>query len=113
MALTAIGGARRVPACVTYQFPATTTAWGWPVGRIGTALMEWMSTCALAIVASLEDGVRSTLTSVRESTAVAMADVLMEWIRSTVIVRMATMVHCVSTPSMKRTEMDVALQMKN
>ena len=88
-------GARITIACVTSLFPVTTTVWVWSVERTGTVLMEWMSTCAPVTAASQEGGVRSTLMNARESTAVVMADALMEWTLSTVNVTLAMLVHSV------------------
>ena len=78
-----------------YLYPATITVWEWFVGRIDTALMGWMCTSAHVIVALLGGTVISTLTIVRESTAVEMADALMESTLSNASVIPATLVCCV------------------
>ena len=68
--------------------------------RTDTASMEWMCMYAPAMMDLLvqKDDVKSILMSVRESTAVAMEDALMELTLFTVIVIPATWVHCVKFP---------------
>ena len=78
-----------------YLYPVTITVWESFVGRIDTAWMGWMSMSVHVTMVSLGETVISTLMIVRKSTAVEMADVLMESALSNASVILATLVCCV------------------
>ena len=56
--------------------------------------MEWMSTTVRVLRALLEDSVKSTWTSVRESIAAEVGDVQTVWTHSAVNVMQDTLVLC-------------------
>ena len=98
MVKTAAPGAQETIASAIYQYPAMIIVWEWFVGRTDTVWMGWMSTSAPVIVALLGGSAISTSMSVRELTAVEMADVLMKWAPSDVNAILATLVYYVRLP---------------